>query len=104
MTRSLVLTLTGSAQRLTTALGLRSETTLRVICLQPGAANAAPVYLGGSAVSASVYGVRLEAAESGVPPAPFLLGEFTDGTVHLEDWYVLGANTETLHVFLVDHF
>lgn len=103
MIRAHVLTLTGAVQALssiTDALQLP----IRTISLQPGGANAAPIYVGDAITSpsASVYGVRLEAAVATIPPAPFVLGEYAPGWCTLADFRVIGANTEKLHV-LVDY-
>lgn len=104
MIRHHVLTLTGSAQALSSiadALKLR----IRTISLQPGGGNANPVYVGDAltTVTSSSYGVRLEAAATGVPPAPFVLGEFAPGWGDLSEIVVLGTNTEKLHV-LIDYY
>lgn len=97
-----VVTLTGAAQRLATEIPLiDADVPVRVFSLQPGAANANPVYLGASGVSATDYGVRMPAAAAGVPPAPFLLGEFDDGTLNLGDLYVIGTADEKLHALVI---
>lgn len=72
------------------------------ISLQPNGANAGQVFVGDAAVTSSVFGVRLEAGAAGVPPAPFVLGEFTTGWLKMADLWVKGSNTEKLHI-LVDY-
>ena len=92
-----VITLTGATQRLSTLLG--ATDVVRAITLQPGGANANPIYVGGPAVDGTTFGVRLEAAVATVPPAPWQLSElFGWGHLSLEDVYVRGTNTEKLHV------
>ncbi len=91
----LVLTLSGVAQQLTTVDGIK----IRVVSVQPRGTNANAVFLGAtSSVSSTDYGVRLPAASGSVPPAPFILGEFEDGSMALDDIWVLGTNGEHLHV------
>lgn len=100
--RYLVLTLTGSAQQVST-----SNVAVRSVSLQPGAANAAPVYVGDSTVTAAAYGVRLPAAAAGEPPAPFTIEGIGDKEyssiegMPLSAVWVIGTNTEKLHVSYV---
>lgn len=101
MIRHHVLTMTGSAQQLSSVTGALNLG-IRTISLQPAGANAAACYVGAAGVSNTDYGVRLEAGAAGVPPAPFVLGEFPTGWLKMEDLYVNGANTEKLHI-LVDY-
>jgi hypothetical protein len=101
MIRHHVLTLTGSAQRLSTVTGAELPK-IRTVSIQPAGANANPSYIGASGVSSTDYGVRMEAGAAGVPPAPFVLGEFANGWASLDDFYVIGTNTEKLHI-LVDY-
>jgi hypothetical protein len=71
------------------------------VSLQPGAANAAPVYLGDADVSATAYAVRLAAAVAGIPPAPYIVEGYDTGPFRLSDFWVRGADTETLHIGIV---
>jgi hypothetical protein len=108
MVKHYVLTLDGNAQRLSSLIADQQphgahDTPLRAISLQPGPANANAVFLGGAAVSATDFGVRLEASAAGVPPAPFILGEFDEGGMRLSDFYVIGTATEKLHVLVVTY-
>lgn len=108
MIRHYVLTMTGSAQRLSAVLaggaGGPDDLPIRAIAIQPGTANAAAAYLGGyegPTITSSAYGVRLEPAAAGVPPAPFILGEFSNQPMRLSDFSVIGANNETLKLLVV---
>lgn len=96
-----VLTFDGNAQRLSSVAGALNLG-IRTISLQPNGANANPCYLGGPGVTASDFGVRLEAGAAGVPPAPFVLGEFQTGWAQLAECYVIGTSTQKLHI-LVDY-
>lgn len=107
MIRHYVLTMTGSTQRLSTVLqagaGGPDDLPCRTISLQPGTANAAAAYVGSNesgTVSSSSYGVRLEPAAAGVPPAPFIFGELAQGSMKLSDFQVIGANNEKLFVMV----
>lgn len=106
MTVAYTLTLTGSAQRLSDVLPNLDPNTdkyLRLLWLQPDSGNGDPIYVGGSgSVSTDAYGFRLEAASTGIPPAPFSLGELLDPTgVRLSDLHVIGTDTEVLHLLAV---
>jgi len=94
-----VFTLDGNAQQLKTSDAINFP--IRAISIQPGGANASPVYIGGAAVSATVYGVSLPASAAGVPPAPFLIDGLQGGAIQLGDFYVIGAVGEkvTLLIF-----
>lgn len=101
MTGHFVLTLSGAVQRLSSLLAGAECRAMRVLSLQPNSGNGNPVYVGASSsLSDSNYGFRLEAADTGVPPAPYILGEFDDGALYLHDFYVLGTNGEKLHIFV----
>lgn len=106
MTVDYTLTLTGSAQPLSDLLPNLDPNTnkyLRLVWLQPDAANANPIYVGSDAgLTSSLYGLRLEAPVSTIPPAPFSLGELLDPTgVRLSDLYVLGTTGEKVHLLAV---
>lgn len=96
------ITLTGSAQNLATVcLGnIAADKNVMMLELQPHGTNSNEIYVGGtSAVSSSSYGTRLEAADSGIPPAPWRAS--SDGlTAYLffADFWVIGTNNEKLHV------
>ena len=107
------LTLDGAIQRLSTVLandevGGPDDEALRIVSLQPDGANAGAVFVGGApkvgtvvALSSSDHGVRLEPGATGVPPAPFLIGEFETGPLRLSDIYVIGTDTEVLHILVL---
>ncbi len=103
-----VLTLSGAVQRLSdvltdTEISGRDDVPLRTISLQPRGANANPIYVGATAVtSATDFGVRLEPGATGVPPAPFILGEHdVGGPLRLSHFYVIGTATQHLHILTV---
>lgn len=97
--RSSTVTLTGDAQWLGDLVPTgEGDRGLREISLQPGPSNASPVYVGDAAVTNALYSTRLPAASAGIPPAPFIVGGYDSGGVRLGDYYVLGANGETLHI------
>lgn len=106
---TLVFTLNGSAQRLGVSSPPSSgefgtDLRLREISLQPRGTNSNPVYVGtGSDVTSSNYAVRLPAPSGAIPPAPFILGEFEDGSVTLGDFWVIGTADEHLHILIVRH-
>jgi hypothetical protein len=97
-----VLTLTGSAQALSTASGASSNA-IRTVSIQPGTANANPVFIGDVNVSDTVYGIRIPASVTNEPPAPIILGETQSQVGHfkLSDVYVRGTNTEKVHLLVV---
>jgi hypothetical protein len=94
------LTLTGSAQALSSVLtNAALDLPFQSLHLQPDGANANPVYVGtSSSVSSSSHGVRLPAAAGGVPPAPYIFEFSGEGRLRLSAFYVLGTNTEKLHI------
>lgn len=104
--RDFTVTLSGSAQNLATVCwGSQTapiDRPLVMIELQPGGANAAEVYVGGtSGVTSSAYGTRLEAADSGIPPAPWrVTSDGSTAYLYLSDVWVIGDNAETLHVMV----
>lgn len=99
--RDFTITLSGSAQQLSTAcVGAGADLLCMMLELQPHGTNAAEIYVGGtSSVSSSVYGTRLEAADSGIPPAPWRASsDGLNSILQLSDFYVIGTATEKLHV------
>lgn len=112
MVRHAVLTLSGAAQQLSSMLipdlpaKALGQPGLVQLWLQPDGANANPVYIGGDdTVSASNYGIRLEAGATGVPPAPISL---TTPQGHpkyltLADIWVFGTNTQKLTVLWIPY-
>lgn len=101
--RDFTLTLNGAAQRLSTVLavtepgGSRDEA-YRQLMLQADPANAAAVYVGSSnAVSAASHGFSLDPTQATAPV--LVIGPFETGPVKLSEIWVLGTNTEKLHIF-----
>lgn len=104
------LTLDGNIQRLSSALadsevGGPDDEALRVVQLQMQGDSANPLFVGGApkvgtnvTLTSTDHGFRLESGSGGVPAAPYLLGEFETGPIRLSDIYVLGTNTEVLHI------
>jgi len=102
MIRQGVITLTASAQQFETALSLSEiGQRLRMVAVQPDAANSNVLYIGGAGVT-TVNGIRLEAPSGGIPSAPFQLSElFGQGILLLSDFYTLGTVGEKLRVFWI---
>jgi hypothetical protein len=74
---------------------------LREVAIQPGHGNTGLVYVGGPLVAAG-NGIELPIPVSSVPSAPFVLGEFDDGSINLGDFYVVGTvNGDTVHVLVL---
>lgn len=96
------LALTGSPQSLAAVLGAgERDYPICAISLQPGEANANAVYIGSRiTMTTSDYGVRLEAAVSGVPPPPWER-EFSHGPIRLGSFFVLGTAGQFLYVYAV---
>ena len=103
--KDFTLTLNGSAQALSSVLpnAARDDIPFQSLHLQPDGANANPVYLGtSSSVSSSSHGVRLPAAATGVPPAPYIFEAVGQGQLRLSALYVLGTNAEKLHILGIE--
>lgn len=98
-TGSYVVTFTGSAQNLSTALGVDYE--LRSIEVQPESTNGAACFVG-FASDPNVTGIRLPAPVDSIPCAPW---KPFDGSPHeyikLSDLYVYGTNGQKLRVAAV---
>lgn len=93
--RHYVLSLTGSAQRLSSVLGAADQDAVLSSCwLQSGVANASPIYIGDKSLTVASYGMRVNAPVAGLPDPPLPL----PGPIDLSQIWVLGANGETLHV------
>ena len=93
--RSLTVTLTASAQQITT-----DEIFCRQIFLQPDASNANPMYVGGENLTSS-NGMRLEGYDSdGLPSAPFPFVSGVDNPMPANRIYVLGTAADTVRVLL----
>lgn len=111
MIRHAVLTLDGTAQQLSAMLTPNlpakdvGQPGLIQIWIQPGGTNANPVFIGGPGVTTTDYGVRLNAAAAGVPPAPFSLCDHLPHPkfVTLADVYVIGTGAETVTVLWIPY-
>jgi hypothetical protein len=99
--RHYVLTLSGSAQQLSTVFSAAEKETnpkgpsISALSLQPSSSNANAIWIGSSAVAANAAAVRLSSALAGEPPAPWYK-ENSGGVVSLSDYYVLGTAGEKL--------
>lgn len=102
--RQYVLTLSGSAQQLSTVFAAAEKESnpdgpaIIGYTLQPSSSNANPIWLGSSAVAANVAAVRLSSATAGVPPAPYVREFSGSFPVKLGDLWALGTNGEKLHI------
>lgn len=95
------LTLDGSIQRLSDVYPADIvESSLRLLTLQAGGANANPIYLGGAAVSSADHGCSIPAGSGGVPAAPLQLNA-DEAQLFLSDLYVIGTNAQTLHLVVI---
>lgn len=100
------LTLTGAAQQLSSVLadptvGGPNDEPLESLLLQPDGGNGNPIFVGGSsAVSSTLFGVRLAIGTGGVPPDPLKL-EPTMGPLRLSDLWVIGTATQKLHLLAI---
>lgn len=103
------LTMTGSAQRLNTALDssyqgphANQDQPVRAITLQPHATAAGVIYVGGAnaTVTNTNYAFRLEIPVTSIPPAPFVL-ELSGSKIWPSDFYVLGTSGDELQVGLI---
>ena len=98
MVQHAVLTLSGAAQLLSAALTPGSL--VKQLILHANGANTAPIYVGGpdGTLSSSVYGFRIEAAVTGVPPAPTIIESVN---LNLSQVRVLGTLNEKLHILII---
>lgn len=98
-----VLTLGAAAANLATALSITDTATTRTaiwVSLQPDTANTHEILIGDAAITTSLYAFRLEAPSATIPPAPFIF-ELGQLQMQLADLWVLGTNTEKLHVGVI---
>lgn len=101
--RHQVVTLTGSAQNLATALTLTAPNThCSSFSLQALGGNVGIVYVGGAGdtlTAATAYGFRIEIPVSTVPSAPwFRESRSVIGYLDLSDWQCIGTNGDKLAV------
>jgi hypothetical protein len=98
-----VLTLNGSAQQVGAALSVVDNAIAKNaiwVSLQPDTANTGVVLVGDANLSATLYGARLEAPATAIPPAPFVfdLGQMQ---MSLYDIWVKGTNAEKLRLLVI---
>ena len=98
-----VLTLDGSAQRLSGVLGADvQEIPIGQLILQADGGNAAVVGVGFSdAVTTSSCAATIPAAVAGVPAAPLLLGPFKPSQLFLSQIWVVGTSTQKLRIGVI---
>lgn len=106
--RDWTLTLTGSAQQLSSVLsdttrGGKVDEALRMVCLQGDPANTAVVYVGSSsAVSSSSYGVAVPIPIATNNPTSVITFSFShSGPMKLSDFWVVGTNGQKLHILAI---
>jgi hypothetical protein len=98
------LTLTGSAQRLSSVLtdptvGGRDDVGYRQIILSQVPANGAVIYVGASSgVSSTSHGFSLDPTQA-TAVDKVSLGPFDSGPIRLSDLWVIGTNNELLGIF-----
>ena len=101
------LTLTGVAQRLSSVLtdtnpGGANDEAIRELHLSADPGNAAAVYVGAaSTVSSASHGFSLDPTQAS--QLPVKLGPYDAGAVKLSELWVLGTNTEKLHLLLIPY-
>jgi hypothetical protein len=90
-------TLTATARSIATALGLTpaQDVALRSLTVQAGKANAADAFVGGSGLTVTDYGVRVDPADT-APPI-LLLGGVDGGPIKPSKVFVIGTANEILH-------
>ena len=100
--RHYVLTLDGTAQQLSSVLAPDDQQTrrpFRLLLFSALAANSNPIFVGGpDTVSATDYGFRINAPPANLPEAPTPWGPFESGPAKLEEIFVIGTDTEVLHI------
>ena len=97
-----VLTLDGTAQRLSSALATDDQINrrpFRLLLFSALGANGNPIFIGGpDTASATDYGIRINAPPANIPEAPVRWGPFESGPAKLEEIFVFGTDTEVLHI------
>lgn len=111
MVKQYVVTLTTATPvQLSSVLGVgEPDHQNAAVWMQPRGTNSNPVYLGSTnTLSSTAYGVRLEAGDTGIPPAPFNPGEFALSGSYgarspnkLSDFWVLGTTGDFLHLLVL---
>ena len=107
-----LITLTGSAQKLSTATGIcdfvgvtsngaLGNLSCSEIHIQPEGANANVVYFGDSHITTSLFAFRMPAGDTGDPPPPMVIGPYSRSPIKLDDMYVLGTAAQKVHLGLL---
>jgi hypothetical protein len=107
-----LLTLTGSAQALSTATGVAAafnvsanaalgNLSCREIHIQPEGGNSNIVKFGDSHITTSLYSFVMPAPIANVPSPPMILGAYARDVIYLDDIYALGTAGEKVHIGLV---
>ena len=106
-----LVTLTGSAQKLSTATGTFAPTGVsaaalgnlacREIHMQAESGNSHVVYVGDATVSATLYAFVIPTPVSSVPAAPMIMGPYGAQSIKLDDFYIIGTAAEKVHLGLV---
>lgn len=103
MVYSGIVTNTGSALNLATALGFGAGNPRRTdpigwISFAADTANAAAAYIGTNTDVATTYALRLEIPTSNIPDAPTIIEDAKGMGLMLESLFVVGANNEKIRV------
>lgn len=90
-------TLAAAAQSVATALGLTASTDIpfRTLTFQAGKANTNDAFVGGSGVTTTDYGIRLDPGDTA---PPVVVGAYDTGGLKLSDVYVIGTADEKVHI------
>lgn len=96
---SFVMTLSGGIDQVVLP-SVDVQVGLREIAFQADTANAAECYVGGPTVAAS-NGMRIPKPVTSEPVAPFVLGEFDDGSINAGDFYLFGTLNDKVHVLVL---
>lgn len=108
-----LLTLTGSAQKLSTATGIAAyagvatngalgNIACREIHIQPDGFNEEVVKFGDANITTSLYAFQLPPGDvENLPPPPMILGPYGGEVIKLGDIYALGTSAEIVHLGLV---
>jgi hypothetical protein len=96
---SFVVTLSGGADQVTVP-SVDVRVGLREIAFQADPTNTAECYVGGPTVAAS-NGMQIPKPVTNIPVAPFVLGEFDDGSIDVQDFYLFGTLNDKVHVLVL---
>lgn len=95
--RTITLTATGTKLSALASLQAQEDVPLQSLTIQADGANANPVFLGGSGVTITDYGIRIPTPSGGVPAAPVFY-ESGNRPVKLSEVFVVGTPGEKVHV------